>query len=451
MRKLLLSLAILAFCVAVVIYALSGGWGSKAGPGLPVAVEAPQADDWEPLVLVGDAGVKRIALRVSEFALSPVPIFVETDPWETNFIKGEGERGIVHPHARVATFEPYGGVPIKAAIDADDPDAKEPNLIRLDFTGEGDFTQAAVLHFAPQRESGRDWFQASFGPTNVIIQRDGVQIPVCIEGEYVRSGGFHRWCTLFLGTAVQTSLPIGDLHYPVRIIDGNSNLLFNDRSGRPGRSGLGFLSHHSADTVMIGDPVSGFGADSLRLAYGQPAHLGGSWYDIRVDGRGSGVLAEVLPLRGGKLQLAARQWEAVLENDDHYFQLSGGTEPIDLPAGSYHLLYYVEHPGADAGTERRAFLSVGHPYSRPRPDSQPTVHIRDGEVLDLLVGAPLTARITAHQRDERVLSLSLELTDRGGRRIGNVRESNGRLPDQPTIRIYDSDGNEVHSARLEYG
>ncbi len=458
--KLVASIGVPVICLAVLVYFLTSGQTQPAAPGPTTStptggevatggeVTAAGAEALDPVELVDGAGRKRVALSARQYALSPRPIYSESR-WDSSFAKARGEPGLVHANARISTLGTYAGANVICAIDADSADAKTPNLIRFDFTGKREFTEAVVLPLTGHSEE--NYFQARFGPKNVVVRQGDAEIPVCIEGDYTRMEGAYRWCVVYLGSAIERSVTIGETSYPVRFVDGNSDLDFADTYRRPSTSSDGGYEQTSADTVIIGRADGSFDDRSTWAFYGQPISIGEGWFRLHLPDGEQAIQATALDLKAGKLKLEADSWYAVIENDEYYFELNGGRTPVALPVGEYHLRYFMDRPSEDSQA-RGPVLAVGNPYARDRNRPDPEIHIKAGETSTLRVGAPLKARVEARKgRQKREVYLSLALTDAGGRRVSQLSNAKGASPKAPAIKVFGADSKEVHSATLEYG
>jgi hypothetical protein len=458
--KLVASIGVPVICLAVLVYFLTSGQTQPAAPGpttsTPTGGEVATgggltragAEAQGPVELIDGAGLKRVALSARQYALSPRPIYSESR-WDSSFAKARGEPGLVHANARISTVGSYAGKKVICAIDADSADAKTPNLIRFDFSGKREFTEAVVLPLTGHSEE--NYFQATFGPKNVVVRQGDAEIPVCIEGDYTRMEATYRWCEVYLGSAIERTVTIGETSYPVRFVDGNSDLDFADKYRRPSTSPYGGYEQTSADTVIIGSEDGSFDDRSTSAFYGQPIAIGGGWFRLDLPDGEQAIEATALNLKGGKLKLEADSWYAIVENDAYYFELNGGPTPVALPVGDYHLRYFMSRPREDASA-RGPILAVGTPYGRDQTRPNPDIHIKEGETFTLGVGAPLQARVEANKgRQDRQVYLSLALTDASGRRVSSLSNAKGSSPKAPTIKVFGADGKQVHSATLEYG
>jgi hypothetical protein len=349
----------------------------------------------------------------------------------------EGD-GTVNEHAIIATMRGPDGMVVKAAIDSGKPDAEQADVIRFDFTGKGTFQDAPLVAIRIQG-SGSDMSYARFGPVTLVSRTDGRELPVSVEGYYHKRAR-SRYMYVHATTALEGECRFGDIIRRVRLVDLNSNLRCNDKTrlDSPGQLSLG-------DTVLVADEEGSFHPSGLGSFYGQRLQVAGDWFAVTLSEDSTRISAEAVVVETGRIRVPHEQWSAMLLGREHLLRVSGGAEPIVVPADSYAVVDYKEQP---IGQTRAMLLCAGREALAGRGKR---FEVRPDAVTELTIGSPLTARleIAKYGRDQR--RFSLKLTDAAGCSVGNLTNTSGQRPGPPTLEVRDSSGEVVHSGKMEYG
>ncbi|HET6428630.1 MAG TPA: hypothetical protein VFJ30_09485 [Phycisphaerae bacterium] len=389
---------------------------------------------------VGD--LTPVAIQPGE-ALSSQPLYAS----QGEFGKPAADCGTVNPHAVVATMR-SGRLTIQAAVDSTQADAKAPDVVRLDFTGEGKFGDGCAVPLKAAREGSQTGrFQARFGPATVRIRRGEQMVPVIVSGEYYKSGSYRR-LTLSVGAAVEGACRFGGKTYKVRVIDGDNNVGFGDAAEAAMRAGK-LRALAPGDTLAIDTGDGTFQRSVIQSLYGQPVLVDGQWYDVRVSQDGAKIAAEPVPVEAGRIRIDHPRWKARLVGAKHILCLTGGKDPIPVPADRYVFLDYTEF-GLDADGEAAQLMCRGREaYS----GTAKAFDVPAGSTTEIVVGSPLTATIDVQHRSGSDYSLSLKLLDASGARVDGLTVPSLRSgrPDPPKVDILNAGGERVYSSTLEYG
>jgi hypothetical protein len=179
----------------------------------------------------------------------------------------------------------------KVAIDASNRKASQPDVVRLDLTGGGNFTDALVLEL--NTHSNLQGNDATFGPTIVPLQHGRDVIPVLVEGLYHKSGEYrHFWVRVL--AAVQGKVQFGDKTHAVRLTDCNGNFNFSDAPLITGKEGE-YSNLAMGDHLMVDQADDDF-QKPLTVAVGQPVRVDGKWYKIEYDPNQKQISAQPIDL-----------------------------------------------------------------------------------------------------------------------------------------------------------
>ena len=374
----------------------------------------------------------------ADLALGIQPVYVQG----TGFKPGQADSGLVSSLARVGTISGTGWS-FQLAIDSSTADAKAPDVVRLDFTGKGNFAGAPTAALKPM-PSSEGLFRATFGPVEVKAAVNGMQVPMMVSGQYINlNSGQYRQLQLTLGTAMQGKCRFGDRELAVRIVDGDKNL-------QPGnawqkRAFGKNVAVVTGDTVAVDLGDGKFAKDVRKACYGSPVEVGGKWYEVTVSQDGKQVSAKQVELASGKVHIDHPKWSCMLIGDKLILPLEGGPEPVAVPAGAYVMRSYEEF-SAPNDKGQRARLTVGIPPAGKSSE----VTVEAGKTAQIAIGSPLNATVRAVKQAQQVM-LSLVLTDAAGRQITGLATYDGSTPPKPQITVKDAAGAQVYQNTLEYG
>lgn len=357
--------------------------------------------------------------------------------------KPNADAGTVHPKATVLTAR-SGELTVHLAIDSADAKAPSPDLVRFDFAGKGKFNDRDV---APLKSTSArtSYYQATFGPAVIPVQRGGRAIPVTVQGVYYRTSSYRR-AQFTLVAGVEGKCAFGEKTFAVRIVDGNGNIAFGDKATAQ-RSGRRVVGYVMGDTLAVDTGDGTFTKSVRKCMFGQPVLVDGSWYQVTVSAGASKVRARPLELKTGKLRIAHDHWSCVLVRGNEAVHLSGGREPVSLPAGPYTVVSYTEYTG-EASQAPRGALSSGRTagYS----GRSKTCQIAAEKVTELVIGSPMTASVVTSQSG-RDLRFNLHLVDAAGVQVDSIYLPGRRIPPPPKVKILNVAGKQIYAATLEYG
>jgi hypothetical protein len=174
--------------------------------------------------------------------------------------------------------------------------------------------------------------------------------------------------------------------------------------------------------------------------------VGGTWYRVDVSDADMTVSAEDLDLKTGSVQLDREQWSVMLVGKTCCFRISGGTEPIQVPADSYIAVGYTEHRNVDDG-RRAAQLTCGSTLLWRGQAKEFLVEA--GKTTKLEVGEPLKGHPTADVNGRNV-QFGLRITDVSGAKLDWFTDGQMSGPGQAEVKVLGPEGNPVYTCALEY-
>lgn len=373
--------------------------------------------------------------KVTPVACNPGLALQNRDLGSDRFDKPKENAGTVNPKAVIAQIAFEGGQ-LAVAIDSKEPTANAPDVIRLDFSGKGEFKGKPTIDLkaAPQAGPSRE-----FSAKNLQVAIGKRTVPVSISGIYYKSSQWrHLW--IRFGTAVQAEVAFGDTVLPVQIVDGNNNLRCEDR----GKA----LRHRKAvhgisgDTILVGKPNTGFPVvASTKGFYGSPVEVNGKWYDVALSKDGTSIQATPIDVATGKLKISHKTWSIQLVGKKYIFILNGSDRPLKIPADQYTVLEFTE--GNVTGSDT---LSVGRRAARTGRGM--ILEVKAGEEVEVPIGSPLVFSIACKLRG-RKLHMDFQQVDSSGMEVDQVQSlGQGRIT--PGIEIFDASGKRVYSGKFSY-
>ncbi|MBL7221536.1 MAG: hypothetical protein ISS69_15600 [Phycisphaerae bacterium] len=414
------------FGKAVFLFALAAGAASATGGvgGLKLIARAPEADPFRP-----------IALSSKDF----VPVAKDL--------------GAINRDAVMAKVVGESWA-LAVGIDSARPDAEKLDLIRLDFSGTGEF---GGKHSFPLKKIATGARKASrssvytFGPGVVQVLHEGVKIPVFVEGMCEQNDGEVKKLHVSTGVVAEGSCRFGKKVYGVRVIDADGRLGVNNapagpdaEEGASGGHGMQEKNPDAVDVATIDTNSETFKRGVVPVTLGQIAHLDGKWYRVSVSAGGSKISAEQVSTETGSVVVSHDNWVATLIGAKYELSLRGGREPVPAPAGRYVIRRYREHVLL-SGASRAAVLTVA-----AEPDSRTSglsFSVAAGKATRLKIGSPVTVKPTVETMGSGY-AFGFSLADESGMKASVSLP--GR-PAPPVVKVVDAKGKQVYSGKMEYG
>jgi len=351
-----------------------------------------------------------------------------------------GASGLRSSKALVANVLVGGGQAVKVALDYSQDSVRQPDVVRFDFTGQGAFNdvQVAKIEWAPS--NGR------FGPATLTVERGGGKQAVAVWGScYTRNERGRAATFLRVGFASGAEGPcqFGQRSCKVRIVDSSGNLSLRDGlklpvTGEP----YGAVVSQNADKVIV---LSDDNKPIVRGYYGQPLQVDGQWYTVAVSDDEATVTAATLDAPTAELRPAPAKWGAILVGRKYVLELTGGTEPIRIPADAYALGSWAEF-ATGAGGHESQLLCPGDP--------RPVIKAEAGGMVPLPSATPLRCTMNVRQNGDTVV-FSFEMKTASGLEVSAVM-----VPDErgqstrtkpPRVKVFDASGKLIYQGDLQYG
>ncbi len=348
--------------------------------------------------------------------------------------------GTVNPKAIVGTVKsPYT---VSVAIDCKDADGKAPDVVRLDFTGQGKFDGQTMVAMKVNKEmSGPNATVMDIGPGTVSVKRGGKDYLVSVQGKYLAiaqgNGSCVRQLTLQMAAAAEGQCDFGAKSHKVRLIDTTGNLSFTTTAQAVTATTPDAAPKVIGDAMFI-DTGDGSFTSTVKAFYGQPAMVDGKWYVVNVSDDQAKVNANAADVPSGTIKIDHPFWTATFVGTKYHQTVTGNASAVTLPADTYTITNYIERPDAKS----KAGLLVA--------SSSKKIEVVAGKNTDVAIGSPLETSLSVNVAGGAV-GFNLKCSDASGSAVSSLVNEKGVLPDAPSFTVVDASGKQVYQATLAYG
>jgi len=343
---------------------------------------------------------------------------------------------------------------LAVGIDSAKPDSEKLDLIRLDFSGAGEFVGKPsfplkrIVTGAGKKSAVSVY---AFGPVATQALHDGRKIPVFVEGVCMQNDGEVKELHISAGVVAEGSCRFGGKVYGVRIIDADGRLGINDApsaadaeqdaSGAPGTQEWNL---DAVDVAAIDTNGEKFNRGAVHIALGRIALIDGKWYRVSVSESGSKISAERIAVETGSVVAAHENWAATLIGEKYTLSLRGGKKPVPAPAGRYLIRRYRERVLL-SGAPRAAVLRVE--ADRDSPEDGVSLRVAAGKTARLKIGSPVLLKAKADTMGGGY-AFGFSMTDESGMKASISLPG---APPAPVVNVVDAKGKQVYSGNMEYG
>ena len=334
------------------------------------------------------------------------------------FGKIKGVKGLVSKDAKTAVAN---GIAI--AVDKAKADSKEFNVLRVDFTGKGDFTNAATIKLTIQYYRKQQY--SRFNWTTVDAKINGKDMKVKMQGGLGR-GGYH----IRFGAELAGKAKFGKKEYDVTVVDQTQGLKFGVAPKLPLKS---TWELYSCNVVYVKTDKG------VKKGYlNQPILIGGKWYITKY--KNYTLTAEEYKGKLGKVKIDVAKWALDLSGKKYIITVEGTNgQEIEVPAGEYKVSGYYTCLSKDKPGP--AIKSYG--------STKFSVKIEKDKTTTVPVGTEVVFNLGIRQRNGK-LSIGVYPSDGiKSRSIALINEKGKRAP-APKVEIY-KDGKLIHTVSMRYG
>ena len=358
--------------------------------------------------------------------------------------KADADAGTVSKDAVVATFS----TGLKVAIDSAKAEDKQFSVARFDFTGKGKFGDDCVVPLKTNTnlDAPKGVFYCTIGPAKLKVKQGERTVPAIVYGQYAGKDDQQR-VFLILCAAAEGQCAFGDKTYKVRVADGNGNLKLNDPAApsfsRYNRDGV------SGDRVMIYAGEGAANPAAAKVAYPEGrVQVDGAWYEIAVT-EDLKIAAKAVKVETGSIKIDHPSWTAKLVGRKQVIDVSGGAEPVAVPADTYVIAQYEEL--VQGAAEARTLFSSG---IRGADEKQvKPFEVAAGKTVEVAAGSPLTVSLGVEQavkQEARSADLSLQVVDTAGCMVNSLLVKSN-TPPAPKFEVLDSAGKRVYAGDMVWG
>ena len=181
--------------------------------------------------------------------------------------------------------------------------------------------------------------------------------------------------------------------------------------------------------------------------------MNGQWYELSVLEDGSKASAEKVSVLGGDLQIDADRWELVLHRKGEMTLLSGGRDPLGIPAGKYDIMYCRRWSSPNDKGQQSWLMAMDKKFLEGK-GAEHSITIAAGEKTTLPIGSPLSTSMTA-TLNGRTVKFSLEApTIQPGVSVLMITSTEGGMSSrakEPKVTLSDANGKVIDEFTMEYG
>jgi hypothetical protein len=362
-------------------------------------------------------------------------------------------------------------------LDESKGNGKGYDRLIIDFDGNGDLTEDAVIKGAMETSSGGNPEITMFGPIEAPADKQvGPWRPTYYAQMYLfdrsmlksagtKSAGtnYMGYLRLRAGNYLETTVDIGGVKQKIGIVDGDCNLRLGDKPTAqeaqvaPGEK---FTYFSSSDTVLRDHDGSGkFQNETDAEFCGNLIYFGPNPYNLtlakdlaalRLEPY-SGPTGEMTVANGDKISALTVAWESS----------PGKCEPLSpdvssgkakVPAGSYRL--YTCALTAKANDGATLMISGMNRSGKASP-----VKIAEGNSAALDCGTPLdlqvkAAKVAESSRGASTLNINVSIVGAGGEAYNSFSKMAKGSPtqlDPPKFKVLDQKDQILASGQLEFG
>lgn len=293
----------------------------------------------------------------------------------------------------------------------------ELDLIRVDFSGKEDFTDATEIRM-PDAWFSEDKTRSVRGLPRRVMELDinGTQGIYEVSAHLNNYKQNHHLSFVMLQQR-ETECTFGDAKFPVRVCFRN-------------------LNPQVENGVMVDTGRNGFDKDVLVGEPGQPLYVNGAFYRIVV--KDNVATAEKLNLPKAEIRVSADKWTmrgGTGNRRDNQVLVMGGRDPVALPAGQYHISHIQIH-----GEGKSSMYA-----HRKKP-----LVLKADETTDMEVGKDLRATLTPQVMLGKV-NFKFTLKDSAGNEFYEFRHVRGHRLAAPRIQVVTPQGKLALFDRMGYG
>jgi hypothetical protein len=317
------------------------------------------------------------------------------------------------------------------------------NLLYVDKNNNLDLTDDGCVEAKPQEDPRR----AEFGMVQAVASQDGGTYRHALKPRFYNYGSPS---VSFQSAAYREGkVRIDGKRFKVALFDDTVNGQFNDTFEVPeGRRREGTI-YGRCDAIVIDLDKDGkfdknYDGSPEHLSLGKYMVVGGQCLDVDVQPDGRGLTLRPTTASCGHVTIPGGGWVDLL-GDDGPLKVAGEGES-QVPVGEYRVLRCVAAATDEQGEE---WSVAGRGEWKQDP-----ICVSEGSTTQLVVGAPLMAKVNVEKRSAREYRFSLDVRGQGGEAysVGRIEmPGEDERPEPPTFKVVDAKGDEVVSGKFEYG
>ena len=331
-----------------------------------------------------------------------------------NFKSPDSTRGPLTRRARIGVFK-AGDMTFHAAADWTKARFKYPDVVRIDFSGSGDFKTSHVVKRSTMEgtqdsDSLRCWFTAESVPVRI----NGRDLKINLRCYYARSPT-EESLLVRLGLSAVGRCYFGKKLHKVRLVDGNGNFRFDDPTKPVTRPRGAWTNttksdYEKCDAIEVYPSTPQPRRTMWPAYYGHPVLVDGVLYDVKVSSDATKISATPYKGATAKIRIDHDHWNAWFCGKKHIVRLSGSRQPVSLPPDVYTIVGYYQQETTKEGKRKRDNVYGVDPNSSPV-----TAEVKSDMTTAIPIGSPIQAVLVPRERG-RTVRFDVYLVGVGGRK-----------------------------------
>ncbi|MCK4850850.1 MAG: hypothetical protein KAT11_05830 [Phycisphaerae bacterium] len=342
---------------------------------------------------------------------------------------------------------------IHFALDYSTEEAANPDMLLIDFNGNGKFDKDKAITLRPEKVQKSISYQAQFRLTNMSAVRQGRTFPLLLrEGIFCYGSGGQYMVIISFAPAVQGKCQFGQTEYTIRLIDNAGDFRF-DCKGAYDSKNPGPMRAGTGDIVLVDTDDGTFTRSFTKAFYGQPMNVDGEWYKLSVSADGGRAKAEKVNVAAGEIQIDTDKWELVLHHKGELSLLAGGRDPLPISAGKYDIMYCRRWSAPNDKGQRSCLMAADTEFILGKGSAH-SISVAAGKKTTLPIGSPLSTSMTTTLKGGTVEFSLATPTIQPGLSVlivtGDGADMYTRL-DEPKVTVTDAKGKVIDEFTMEYG
>jgi hypothetical protein len=374
------------------------------------------------------------AVHISSMADSPYMFGVAAFGYVSRDEKETEAYGLPHLQSKPRLIQIHMGareMPLAGLLSRATAADGRYDQLRLDWNNDKNFTDEKVLNGKLQGD------RMVFGPVDGTFS-DGLKVAsmlLLVEKDI--------YCYGIPAGYREGKITLGGRQHRVAAVDTNLDGQYQQGANGAYSEDVLLLDYDGDGQFGSVDESSGMLGALEHIPMGSLAQLpDGKLYKVTLGGGGSKISFEPDTSPKAYVKAPGSRLLVCLQGEEKAFTACCEKGVMALPAGEYELAW------AEVGLATK----TGERWTATLMPSREDVLLKlaPGETMQLDCGPPFKLTL-AVQEYNRAYSIGVQLEDKAGNSVVNLRMPNGERPKEPELKILDASGKEIKAQSFHYG